>query len=165
MISLVVAVSRNGVIGRDGGLPWRLQSDLKHFKATTIGKPVIMGRKTWDGLPRKPLPGRRNLVITRQEDFKAEGAEVAHTLGEALKLADNDPQPEICVIGGGEIFREALPLAGRLHLTLVECEVDGDTFFPVINESEWTEAARIHSEAGPQDSAAFTYRQLDRKAT
>ncbi len=165
MICLVVAVSKNGVIGRDGGLPWRLQSDLKHFKATTIGKPVIMGRKTWDGLPRKPLPGRRNIVVTRQTGFTAEGADVAHTLTGALAIAARDNPAEICVIGGGEIFREALPLARRLHLTEVNCEVDGDTFFPAVNENDWTEVASIHFDAGPNDSASFAYRQLERTVT
>jgi dihydrofolate reductase len=163
MISLVVAVSRNGVIGRDGDLPWRLASDLKQFKAITSGKPVIMGRKTWDSLPRKPLPGRQNIVITRRGDFTATGAEIAHSLPAALAMAVGSD--EICVIGGGEIFRDALPFADRLHLTTVDLDVAGDTFFPTIVEAEWREVRRQDFVAGPQDNANFTYRQLDRIKT
>jgi dihydrofolate reductase len=162
-IALVVAVARNGVIGRDGGLPWRLSSDLKRFKATTMGKPLIMGRKTWDSLPRRPLPGRHNIVVTRGPSFRADGASVAASPQAALAFAAKDQPEEVCIIGGAEIFAHFLPRATRLYLTTVEAEPDGDTMFPPYDESDWTEMAREHVPAGPNDTAAFTVRTLDRK--
>lgn len=160
LISLVVAVSRNGVIGRDGGLPWHISSDLKRFKEITMGKPVIMGRKTWEGLPRKPLPGRRNIVVTRSTDYTAEGAEVVASAEAALALCADEP--EVSIIGGGEIYRLFWPLADRLYLTEVDMEVDGDTFFPAPDPSEWREVSRAVHEQGPKDSAGFVPRVLDR---
>ncbi len=160
MISFVVAVSRNGVIGREGGLPWHISSDLKRFKEITMGKPVIMGRKTWESLPRKPLPGRRNIVITRQQGFSAEGAEVAASPGEALRLAG--AVPEVAVIGGGEVYGLFWPLVDRLYLTEVDLDVEGDTHFPVPDPSEWREVAREVHARGERDSASFTLRTLDR---
>lgn len=159
LVSLVVAVSRNGVIGRDGGLPWHISSDLKRFKEITMGK-VIMGRKTWESLPRKPLPGRRNIVITRQPDFAAEGAEVVANAEAAMKLCAGSE--EVAVIGGGEIYRLFWPLANRLYLTEVDLDAAGDTTFPSIVPSAWVEVAREFHVAGPRDSAAFTLRVLDR---
>lgn len=160
MISYVVAVSRNGVIGREGGLPWHISSDLKRFKEITMGKPVVMGRKTWDSLPRKPLPGRRNIVITRQPGFAPEGAEVAASAEEALRLAGD--VPEVAVIGGGEIYRLFWPMVDRLYLTEVDLEVAGDTHFPVLSPSEWREVGRELHPRGERDSASFTLRILDR---
>ena len=160
MISFVVAVSRNGVIGREGGLPWHISSDLKRFKEITMGKPVIMGRKTWESLPRKPLPGRRNIVITRQQGFRAEGAEVAATPEEALRLAGG--VPEIAVIGGGEVYSLFWPMVDRLYLTEVDLDVEGDTHFPAPDPSEWREVAREIHPKGERDSASFTLRTLDR---
>ena len=160
MISLVVAVARNGVIGREGGLPWHISSDLKRFKEITMGKPVIMGRKTWESLPRKPLPGRRNIVITRQQGFRADGAEVAATPAEALRLAGD--APEIAVIGGGEVYRLFWPMVDRLYLTEVDLDVEGDTHFPAPDPSEWREVAREIHPKGERDSASFTLRTLDR---
>ena len=160
MISYVVAVSRNGVIGREGGLPWHISSDLKRFKEITMGKPVVMGRKTWESLPRKPLPGRRNLVITRQRGFVPEGAEVAATPEEALRLAGD--APEVAVIGGGEIYRLFWPLVDRLYLTEVDLEVEGDTQFPPVSPDEWREVGRELHPRGERDTAAFTLRILDR---
>lgn len=160
MISYVVAVARNGVIGREGGLPWHISSDLKRFKEITMGKPVIMGRKTWDSLPRRPLPGRRNIVITRQAGFTAEGAEVAATPVEALRLAGD--APEVAVIGGGEVYRLFWPHVDRIYLTEVDLEVDGDTHFPALDPAEWREVAREVHPRGERDSAAFTLRILDR---
>ena len=160
MISYVVAVSKNGVIGREGGLPWHISSDLKRFKEITMGKPVVMGRKTWESLPRKPLPGRRNIVITRQRDFTPEGAEVAATPEEALRLAGD--VAEVAVIGGGEIYRLFWPLVDRLYLTEVDLEVAGDTHFPTLSPGAWREVGReVHSRGG-KDSAGFTLRTLDR---
>jgi dihydrofolate reductase len=160
MISYVVAVSRNGVIGREGGLPWHISSDLKRFKEITMGKPVIMGRRTWDSLPRKPLPGRRNIVLTRQEGFGAEGAEVATDPGDALRLCGT--APEVAVIGGGEVYRLFWPLVDRIYLTEVDLEVAGDTHFPALDAAEWREVAREVHPRGERDSAAFTLRTLDR---
>lgn len=160
MISYVVAVSRNGVIGREGGLPWHISSDLKRFKEITMGKPVVMGRKTWESLPRKPLPGRRNIVITRQPGFVAEGAEVAATAEQALALCGG--APEVAVIGGGEIYRLFWPLVDRLYLTEVDLEVEGDTHFPPVSASEWREVGREVHPRGERDTASFTLRILDR---
>jgi dihydrofolate reductase len=159
-IALVVAVARNGVIGRDGGLPWRLSSDLKRFKEITMGKPVIMGRKTWDSLPRRPLPGRHNIIITRQPDFQADGATVVTSPEAALGAAG--PVEEVAVIGGGEIYRTFLPLAHRLYLTEVATDADGDTRFPPLDAAQWRETGREEHPQGPKDSAAFTLRILDR---
>ena len=160
MISYVVAVSKNGVIGREGGLPWHISSDLKRFKEITMGKPVVMGRKTWESLPRRPLPGRRNIVITRQPGFAPEGAEVAATPEEALALCGN--APEVAIIGGGEIYRLFWPLVDRLYLTEVDLEVEGDTHFPAVSPAEWREVGREVHPRGEKDSAAFTLRILDR---
>ena len=160
MISYVVAVSRNGVIGREGGLPWHISSDLKRFKEITMGKPVVMGRKTWDSLPRKPLPGRRNIVITRQTDFTAEGAEVVASPAEALALCGDEP--EIAVIGGGEVYRLFWPHVDRLYLTEVDLAVEGDTHFPALDPAEWREVGREVHPKGEKDSAGFILRTLDR---
>lgn len=160
MISYVVAVSRNGIIGRAGGLPWHISSDLKRFKEITMGKPVVMGRKTWESLPRKPLPGRRNIVITRQAGFAPQGAEVAATPEAALRLAGD--APEVAVIGGGEIYRLFWPLVDRLYLTEVDLAVDGDTRFPEVNPAEWREVGREVHPRAETDTAGFTLRILDR---
>ena len=160
MISFVVAVSRNGVIGREGGLPWHISSDLKRFKEITMGKPVVMGRKTWESLPRKPLPGRPNIVISRQRGFSPEGAAVAATAEEALRLCGD--APEVAVIGGGEIYRLFWPLADRLYLTEVDLDVAGDTHFPEVSPAEWREVGREVHPRGEKDSASFTLRILDR---
>jgi dihydrofolate reductase len=161
IISLVVAVSRNGVIGRAGGLPWHLSSDLKMFKALTFGKPVIMGRKTWESLPRKPLPGRTNIVITRQSGFVADGANVVASIKAAISQAGS--AEEIAVIGGGEIYHLFLPLADRIYLTEVDLEVDGDTFFPKLDRTLWTETSSEPHPQGVNDSASFVLRIFDRK--
>ena len=135
-ISLVVAVAKNGVIGRDNTLPWRIPEDLKRFKALTMGKPVIMGRKTWDSLPKKPLPGRTNIIVTRNPAFRAEGAIVVHSFNEAVEKANAD---EIAVIGGEAIFAEALPIADIIHMTQVAASPDGDAFMPLIDRAYWRE--------------------------
>jgi dihydrofolate reductase len=160
IISLVYAQSRNGFIGLNGGLPWHLPSDLKRFKATTLGKPVIMGRKTWDGLPRKPLPGRINIIVTRQPGFRAEGAVVVATADAALKAAGD--VPEICVIGGGEIYNLFLAKANRIYLTEVDVDVAGDTLAPVLNKEQWHEVSTIPAFRGETDSDSFLTRILER---
>lgn len=137
-VFLVVAVAANGVIGRGGTLPWHLPADLRHFKALTTGKPMIMGRKTFESLPGL-LPGRRHIVLTRDTGWAEEGAEVAHSPEEAIALAN---APHIAVIGGAEIYRQFLPLADRIEWTEVAAEPQGDTSFPAFDRSEWAEAAR-----------------------
>lgn len=161
-VSFVVAVSRNGVIGRNGGLPWHISTDLKRFKAITMGKPVIMGRKTWESLPKKPLPGRLNIVITRQKNYRAEGATVVADMPSALAAAGE--VGEVCVIGGGEVFEMFLAQTDRIYLTEVDLEVDGDAFFPSIDLKQWTETEREIHPRGPHDSAGFVFRVLDRNA-
>jgi dihydrofolate reductase len=149
-ISLVVAAAENGVIGHRGALPWRLPEDLKRFKALTMGKPVIMGRKTWDSLPKRPLPGRTNIVVTRNRNFGADGALVAHNFADALAQADAG---EVMVIGGEAIFSEALPLADTIHLTEVAASPEGDAFMPPIDRGEWREIAR----EGPYEANGLAY--------
>jgi dihydrofolate reductase len=161
-IAFVVAVARNGVIGRDGRLPWHMSSDLQRFKALTMGKPVLMGRRTWESLPRKPLPGRLNIVVTRQADYAAAGAVVARDLDHALQVAADAGTGEICVIGGAEVFRELMPNADRLYLSEIDLDTAGDAFFPEVNASEWKEISRETVRRGPKDDAGFTFRVLDR---
>ncbi len=149
-ISLVVAVARNGAIGIKSGLPWRLPGDLAFFKRVTMGKPILMGRKTWESLPRKPLPGRPNLIVTREAGYQAEGAEVFSDLESALArgqdLARASGANDIAVIGGADIYRQTLPIATHLYLTEVQAEPEADTFFPDFDRSAWHEEWR---EAGP----------------
>jgi dihydrofolate reductase len=164
---LVVARARNGVIGRDGDLPWRLRSDLQRFKALTLGKPCIMGRRTWESLPLKPLPGRLNLVLSRDESFAARGAVVCTTLDEAVEIAretaEEDGVDEICVIGGVALFERALPRARTLYLTEVEAEPEGDVWFPAFDEAAWIEVSSETHPAGEKDDHTFTFRVLKRR--
>jgi dihydrofolate reductase len=155
-IVLVYARAANGVIGKDGDLPWRLPADLKHFKALTLGKPMIMGRKTFDSLPGL-LPGRRHIVLTRDADWTAEGAETAATLDEALALAG---EGAIAIIGGAAVFEAFLPRAACVELTRIHADYDGDTFMPELGP-EWVEAAREdHAADGPYPAYSFlTYRR------
>ena len=166
-IALVVARARNGVIGRDGGLPWRLRSDLQRFKAVTMGKPCIMGRKTWESLPLKPLPGRLNLVLSKDESFEPKGAVACTSLDEAVEIAREqameDGVDEICVIGGAGIFAAALPRAKRLYLTEVEAEPEGDVLFPAFDEAAWTEVSAEQVARGEKDDHAFVFRVLERR--
>ena len=136
-IVLVVAIADNGVIGKDGGIPWRIPEDLQRFKALTMGYPIVMGRKTWDSLPRKPLPGRVNVVVTRQKDWQAEGAVTAASLGQATSGTSGT----VMVIGGAEIYQRALPLASRIELTEIHKDFDGDARFQ-LDRSGWHETAR-----------------------
>src|SRR4051812_41254325 len=136
-IVLVVAIADNGVIGKDGGIPWHISEDLKRFKALTMGHTILMGRKTWDSLPRKPLPGRINVVVTRQQDWQAEGAVTASSLGQATSGTSGT----VMVIGGAEIYERALPLASRIELTEVHQNFDGDARF-VLDRKGWHETAR-----------------------
>jgi dihydrofolate reductase len=157
-ISLIAAVPRNGAIGRAGGLLWREPEDQKHFRRVTMGCPVIMGRKTWDSLPARfrPLPGRRNVVITRQADWHAEGADAASSLAAALALLQ--AAPKVFVIGGAELYALALPHADELVLTEIDAELDGDTFFP-----SWDRARFVETEREDRAGYSFvTYNNITR---
>jgi dihydrofolate reductase len=159
-ISLLVAVARNGVIGRDNKLPWHLPADLKRFKQLTLGQPVIMGRKTYDSILEqlgKPLPGRDNIVITRNIDFQAPGCKIAGSLQEAIRLAGE--AEEIWVIGGGQIFTEALALADRVYMTWVHADVPGDAYFPEADWSKWNITFR---EMHPEGELPFEYVNYER---
>jgi len=159
-ISLVVATARNGIIGRDGGLPWHLPGDLKRFKELTLGKPVLMGRKTWQSLPRRPLPGRENLVVSRRSPIgEHDGARWFTGMDAALEWARSTGAAELCVIGGAELFREALPLADTLHLTRIERDVDGDTVMPPLGPG-WIE--RWSSDRFEENGLPFRYVECER---
>ena len=157
---LVAAVGENGVIGRDNQLPWRLKSDLQYFKAVTMGKPIVMGRKTYESIG-KPLPGRTNIVVTRDPNFSAPGVVTAHTIGEAMTLAREDAHKRgadaIAVIGGTEIFRQTIANADRLVLTRVHMSPEGESTFPEIDPEEWREIERREQPKGPEDDCGFTY--------
>ena len=163
--TLVVAVAKNGVIGRDGGLPWRLSSDMKRFKAVTMGKPVLMGRKTWESLPKKPLPGRANLVLTRDAAFEAEGAWVFTDLpamrAAAHAMAQASGAEEVCVIGGAQLYEATISLADRIVLTEVNLAPEGDARL-ALDLSAWTEVSREHVARGEKDDADFLVRVLQR---
>ncbi|MDQ2634580.1 MAG: dihydrofolate reductase [Pseudomonadota bacterium] len=168
-IAIYVAIAENGVIGSRGGLPWRLSTDLKRFKAATMGKPIIMGRKTWESFPRRPLPGRLNIVVTRDKAYHAEGGETVGSLPEAVALAKVRARcmtgvDELCVIGGGEIYAQALPLADRLHVTHVLGQVDGDTVFPPIDPTAWRLASSEDVPSGEKDTHATRYAVYERRA-
>jgi dihydrofolate reductase len=138
-VVLIAAAAENGVIGKDGTIPWRLPEDMRRFKALTTGHPVVMGRKTWDSLPKKPLPGRSNIVLTRRRGWRAEGAAAACSMEAALALAG---EPPVFVIGGAEVYRAALPLAARIELTQIHRAFDGDAHFPPLDSTQWRIAAR-----------------------
>lgn len=139
MTSIIVAVAQNGVIGCHNRLIWHISEDLKRFKALTMGCPIIMGRKTYESIG-KPLPGRHNIVVSRNESFEAQGVTVVRSIEEALSL--HDTQTEVFVIGGGEIYKQALPLSDRIYLTRVDQTPSGDTFFPEIDSDKWREVKR-----------------------
>jgi dihydrofolate reductase len=142
VISFVLARADNGVIGANNAIPWRIPEDMMRFKAITMGKPIVMGRKTWDSFPRKPLPGRTNIVITRDPNWQAEGAVVVHSLEMALARAESEHPDEIAVIGGAEIWHLALPHASRIHLTEVHADAKGNVSFPPFDFAQWRETAR-----------------------
>ncbi len=160
LISLIVAAAENNVIGREGSLPWRLREDLRRFKALTIGKPVIMGRKTFESIGR-PLPERQNIVMTRRREFMAQGCFVAGTADEALAAAG--AAAEIMVIGGADIYREFLPLAGRIYLTRVHAKIAGDARMADFDPSGWTETSRELVPAGEGNEHAFSFITLERR--
>ncbi|WNK21131.1 dihydrofolate reductase [Halomonas piscis] len=156
-VAMIAAMSRNRVIGVDGGLPWHLPEDLKFFKRMTQAKPLVMGRRTFDSIGR-PLPGRRNIVISRDRAFAPAGVEVCHSLAEALALADRyatvEAAEEIMVMGGGDVYAQAMPLAQRLYVTEVDVDVEGDTRFPAVDSAQWQETRR---EAGAAEEGQPDY--------
>ena len=159
-ITLVAALAENGVIGRDNGLPWRLKSDMVHFRAITMGKPVVMGRKTFLSIGR-PLPGRTTIVVSRDHTFAAPGVVVAPSVEAALTVAQGDALRRraecIIVAGGADLYAQTMPLAERLHITYVHRAVDGDAYFPAIDRSVWLETARDEHPAAAGDDAAFAF--------
>lgn len=165
-LSLIWAMARNRTIGRNNALPWHLPEDLKYFKRVTMGKPIIMGRKTYDSIGR-PLPGRTNIVVTRDRGFYAEGVNVVHSFNEAFDLAERvsliDGADEAVVIGGSEIYGLALPHADRLYLTQVHAEVQGDAIFPDFDLTEWQELSREDFEASGANPYAHSFTVLERK--
>jgi len=161
----IVAMDKNRVIGREGDLPWRLSSDLKHFKRVTLGKPCLMGRKTWESLPF-PLPGRPNLVLTRNGEYRAKGAEVfsdmTEMIGRGYELAGAMGTDEIMLIGGAQLYTSLLPHCDRLYVTRVEAEVEGDAVFPKIDMQNWTVTSEEGPIRGPKDDFPFHVAQYDR---
>jgi dihydrofolate reductase len=159
-VVLVVAVAENGVIGAGGAMPWRLKSDMQRFKALTLNRPIVMGRKTFASIGR-PLPGRTNIVVTRDPDFRAAGVVVTNSFANAGAIAKGDAlrrfATEIAVIGGAEIYAQWLESADRLEITEVHARPDGDTSFAAIDAAVWQEVARVRNPAGPADSADFSY--------
>jgi dihydrofolate reductase len=160
-IVLIVAVAENGVIGAGGTIPWRLKSDMQRLKALTMGKPIVMGRKTFESIPRRPLPGRTNIVVTRDAAYRADGAVVTTSVADARAIATGDAlrrfATEIAIIGGAEIYAQWMDSADRLEVTEVHARPDGDTHLAAIAASEWEEVARVRNPAGPDDSADFSY--------
>ena len=163
-ITLIAAVSRNGVIGRDGGLPWHLPADLRRFKQVTRGHQVVMGRRTYESMPG-PLPNRRNIVVSRRPDYRPAGVEVAHSLEEAIALAESaagSADETLFILGGAVLYEAALPIADRLDLTCVDAEVEGDTRFPDFDASDWREIERVEHPADADHAFGFTVRVLER---
>jgi dihydrofolate reductase len=159
-IVLIAAVAENGVIGANGAMPWRLKSDLQRLKALTVGRPVVMGRKTFASIGR-PLPRRTNIVVTRDGDFREAGVVVTNTIADAMAIATGDAlrrfATEIAIIGGAEIYAQTMDRADRLEITEVHARPDGDTRFAPIDAADWEEFARVRNPAGPVDSADFSY--------
>lgn len=165
-VAMIVAQAQNRVIGRDNKLPWYLPGDLKYFKQATLGKPIVMGRKTFDSIG-KPLPGRLNIVITRDQSYQPDGVKVVHSLQEAIELAESqaliDGAEELMIIGGEQIYAQALPLAERLYITQVHADVEGDAHFPVFEPDDWQELGREDFSAegpNPYDYSFIVYQRI-----
>jgi dihydrofolate reductase len=159
-ITLIAAMARNRGIGLDGAMPWHLPGELRHFKAATMGRPIVMGRKTWESIGRA-LPGRQNIVVTRNPAFRAEGAQGASSLDGAIAIADGF---EVMIIGGGELYAQALPYADRMVLTLVDCEPRADTWFPAWDRAEWRLSNRRQEPADEHNPHAYEVVELFRKS-
>ena len=159
-VTLVAAMGRNRAIGLDGKMPWHLPAELQHFKRTTMGKTIVMGRKTWQSIGR-PLPGRQNVVVSRDPDYLADGAEVAGSLEQALEIAASE---EVMVIGGGQLYALAMPLANRMVLTVINIEPDADTWFPAWDEDEWQKTTLRRVDAAESNTLAYSIVELIRRS-
>ncbi len=164
-ISLIAALTRNRVIGKNNDLPWRLPDDMKYFMKTTTGHHVIMGRKNYQSLPDKfrPLPNRTNIIVTHQQDFKAKGCIVVHSIAAGIEIARKNKEQELFIIGGAQIYEQALPLAHRLYLTEIKAEMNGDTFFPEIDMVKWEEVSRMAHAMDQKHPFAFDFVIYQRK--
>lgn len=166
-ISLIVAMAQNRVIGRENQMPWHLSEDLKYFKRVTMGKPVIMGRNTFESIG-KPLPGRPNIVISRNPDYDADGISVVSSVQDALELSEQltelDDNAEVMIVGGAQIYAQTLPLAQRLYLTEVHAVVDGDAWFPAVNQAEWRLVAREDHPAAGNNPYSYSFLILEKRA-
>lgn len=166
-ICFFVAIAENGVIGKDNAMPWRLSGDLQYLKRTTMGKPIIMGRKTWESFPRRPLPGRPNLIVTRDANYDAPGGEVFTDVDEALArgtdLAHELGVNEVMILGGAQIYEATLAKATRFYLTQVHASPEGDTRFPDFDRSEWREVRNVRQPRGAKDSDDYSLIVLERK--
>jgi dihydrofolate reductase len=166
LVAMIAAVAENGVIGNGNAIPWRIPSDFAHFKATTMGKPLILGRKTFESIG-KPLPGRTNIVISRRQDYRPDGVVVVPSLGAALEraqfIAEADGAPEVMIGGGAAVYAEAMPLAKRLYISHVALSPEGDAVFPPILPAEWEDTGGIAIAPNPRDSAAFRVRIYERR--
>lgn len=158
-VSIIVAVAKNNVIGVDGDLPWHISEDLRRFKEITMGKPMIMGRKTFESIGR-PLPGRRSIILTRDNTFFADGCEIASSPGVALTLAGD--VDEVMIIGGGKVYEQMLAATGRIYLTRVHADIDGDTFFPELNTNQWKSVAEEEFPETEGREVGFTFLTLER---
>ncbi|MCU7879887.1 MAG: type 3 dihydrofolate reductase [Candidatus Thiodiazotropha sp. (ex Lucinoma aequizonata)] len=161
IISLIAAMAKNGVIGCDDRLPWHLPADLKHFKALTLGKPIVMGRRTWGSLPGI-LPGRQHIVVTRDQNYRAQGCRVVYSVDEAMQAVAE--ALEVMVVGGGGFYEAMLPRADRLYLTLVEADIEGDTYFPEIDWEVWQEVSREHHLVDDRNAYPYTFLELNRSS-
>lgn len=161
-IAVIAIVARDGAIGRGGDQPFHIREDFLRFKELTLGKPIIMGRRTFEALPKGALPGRRNIVVTRSEDWSAENVETAPSIEAAIRLAGD--VPEVMIIGGGEIYRQSMPLATRLYLTEVDAEVpDADTFFPPFDPTQWLQTEVGDYRSDPRSGVLFRFLVFERK--
>ena len=160
-VIIIAAVAENGVIGKDGDLPWHLPKDLKRFKALTSGHTIIMGRKTFDSCNRRPLPNRRNIVVTRNQDFDGEGVEIAHSVEDAVSLTK--PDDTVFIVGGSAIYQAALPIANAMDLTRIHARIEGHTFFPEFDQNDWQLVNSETHQPDERHAHSFTFQQFSRK--
>ncbi len=162
VVSAIVATAKNNVIGKDNGIPWYLPADLKYFKRTTLGHHIIMGRKSFESIGR-PLPKRTNIIVTRDPFYMASGCIVVHSIEEGLKIAKENKEEEAFIIGGGQVYKQSFPLLEKLYLTEVDLEVEGEIYFPPVNEEEWEEVKREAHLPDEKNKCAYVFRVLERK--
>ncbi|NJM31755.1 MAG: dihydrofolate reductase [Limnobacter sp.] len=165
IVSLIAAVSQNGVIGKNNDLPWHLPDDMKYFMQTTKGHHVVMGRKNYDSIPEKfrPLPNRTNIVVTRQEKFRAPGCIIVHSIERALEVGEQNAEPELFIIGGAEIYRQGFAFTNRMYLTEIHAHIDGDVFFPEFDKQAWKEVSRIPHGTDERHAQPFDFVIYDRQ--